>query len=84
MSHSSENCLGKFFNQHYIKDGLVGPLGNRGDAHKQHRNSGHKQKKELKALRKKDKMIYRITNNSGLRRELKNTKNIKAKISNNI
>ena len=41
----------------------------------------HKGKKYLKATKKKNKMLYIIANNSGLRRELKKIKKIKAKAS---
>ena len=42
-----------------------------------------KWKKDLKYLKKQNKMIYSIYNKSGLRLEIKNIKNIRAKASNN-
>ena len=71
MLHSSENCFGKRYNQQYIKDVLGGGLGNRANTLKQYKNSEHKLKKELKALKNQNKMLYSIAKNFGSRRELK-------------
>ena len=60
ISHSSENCFGKRYNQQSIKYGLGGSLGNRADAVNQYKNPEHKWKKELKSLKKKNKMLYNI------------------------
>ena len=72
------NILEKRSDQHYIKNGLGGALGNRADAVNQYKNSEHKWKKELKALKNQNKMLYSIAKNFGSRRELKNINNIKA------
>ena len=81
MSHSSENCFGKRPDQQSINDRLGGALDNRADAVNQFKNYEHKYKKELKALKKHIKNLYRISKKSGLRRELKKIKNIKNKAS---
>ena len=47
---------------------------------KQYKKS-EKWKKDLKALKKQNKMLYRIPKKSGLRCETKNIKNIRAKAS---
>ena len=66
MSHSSENCFGKHSGQHSIRDVLVGALGNRYTAVKQYKKYKNKWKREMKALKKQNKMIYIITKKSGL------------------
>ena len=62
-----------------IKEGLGGLLGNRYDAINSYKNSEHKWKKELKALQKPNKIIFRITKNYGSHCELNMIKKIKAK-----
>ena len=57
-------------------------MGSRTDAVKQYKKSENKQKKKLKALKKKIKMLYRISNKSGSRHEIKNIKKIREKASN--
>ena len=81
MPHSSESCFGKRSDQHFIKGGLGGDPGNRADDAKYYNKSEHKWKKELKFLKKKNKILFSTAKKSGSRRELKNTKNIKAKAS---
>ena len=54
-------------------------LGNRADAVNHYKKYEQKWKKCLKALKKKNNMIYRITNNSSSCTELKKTKKIRAK-----
>ena len=44
--------------------------------------SENRQKKDLKALKKQNKMIYIMANKSSLRHEIKNIKNISTKTSN--
>ena len=51
------------------------------EAVKQYKNYESKWKKEFKALKKQDKMLFRIANKPGSRRELKKIKNIRAKYS---
>ena len=48
---------------------------------KQYKKYKHKCKKELKALKKQNKILYNIFKKSGSLRELKNIKMIKAKAS---
>lgn len=81
MSHSSENCFGKRFNQNSIKETLGQALGNRDDSVKNYKKSEHKWKRELKSLNNQNKMLYSIAKKSGSSRELKNIKKIKAKAS---
>ena len=83
MSRISKNCFGRRSGQQSIKDKLGGALGNRGDAVKQYKKSEQKCRKELKGLKKQNKMLYRISKKSGSFCELKKTKNIKAKASKN-
>ena len=64
MSHSSEDWFGKRSVQNSIKGGLVGTMVSRADAVKQYKKSEHKWRKELNALRKKNKMLYIISKNS--------------------
>ena len=79
MSHISESCFVKSPDQHSIKEVLGGSLCNRADAVKHYKKYEHKWRKELKALKKQNEMLYRISNNSGSRHKLKRIKNIKAK-----
>ena len=58
---------------------MGGALGNRADVIKHYNKSKHKWNKELKTLNNKNKMIYRITKNSGSRREINHNKKIKEK-----
>ena len=50
---------------------------------KQYKKSEINCKKELKSLKKQNKMLLSISKNSGSRRELKKIKKIRAKASNN-
>ena len=81
MSHISENFFGKRSNQHSIKDGLGGALDNRAGAVNHYKNYKQKLKKELKAIKNKNKILYGIAKKSGSRRELNKIKNIKANAS---
>ena len=60
---------------------MEGALCNRADDIKHYNKSGHKWRKEMKYLKKQNKMLYIIAKKSGLRRELKKIKNIRAKAS---
>ena len=53
-----------------IKDGMGGPAGIRNHAVQQYKNSENKWKKELKAPKKQNKMLYSIAKKSGSRREI--------------
>ena len=59
-----------------IKDGMGGPIGIRTHAIQQHKKSGNKWKKELKALNKQNKMLYSIAKKSSFRRDIQNIKKI--------
>ena len=74
MPHSSKNCCGKISDQQSVKDGLGGDLGNRTDVIKNCKKYEHKWKRELKSLKKQNKMLFSIANRSGLCREIKNIK----------
>ena len=67
MSHSSDNSFGKRSGQKSIKEVLGGALGNRADVVKHDKKSEHKWKKELKALKKQNKILYSISKKSGSR-----------------
>ena len=69
-SYSAKYCTG-VHNNRTIKDGMGRPMGSRTDAVKQYNNSENKWNKELKALKKYNKMIYIIVNKSGSRRDIK-------------
>ena len=57
--------------QKTIKDGLGGPMVSRAEAVKQYKNYGSKWKKELKSLKKQNKMLFSTTKNSLPRHEIK-------------
>ena len=77
MLHSSENYFGKSSNHKSIKEVLRGSLGNSSNAVKSYKKSEHKWNKYLKALKKQNKIICRISKKYGSFRKLK-----KIKISN--
>ena len=54
-----------------IKDGMVGSVGSRNVTLKQYKKSENKCKKELKSLKKQNKILYSITKKSVSRREIK-------------
>ena len=56
-------------------------MGSRADTAKHDKKSENKWKKELKAPKKQNKMIYSTTNKSGSRHEIKKIKNIREKNS---
>ena len=76
MSHSTEDWAGMCTN-HHIKDGMGGPDGSRNHAVQQHKKSVNKWKKDIKALKKQNKIIYSIAKKSGSRRELHKIKKIR-------
>ena len=51
MLHISEDCFGKRYDQKYIKDGMVGPLGSRDYKVKRYKKYENKRMKDLKALK---------------------------------
>ena len=53
-----------------IKEGSGGSLGNRSTSVKQYRKSENKCKRDLKALKKQNKMIFSISKRLGSHREL--------------
>ena len=81
ISHSAEDCFGKRSNQKAIRDGLGGRIGSRAEALKQYNHSDSTWKKELKALKNQNKMLYKIAKKSVLCREINNIKKIRAKAS---
>ena len=81
MLHSVEDYFGKRTNQNNIKDGLGEPMVSRAEYVKQYKKFYSKWKKELKTLKKKKQMLFRISKNSGSCRELKKINNIRAKAS---
>ena len=57
---------------------MGGPIGSRNPAAEQHKKSENKRKKELKALKKQNKMLYSIAKKSSSPREIKKIKKIRA------
>ena len=58
-SHSANYCTG-VRTKRSIKYGMGGPIGSRTHAGQQHKNSENKWKKQLKAPKKQNKMLYSI------------------------
>ena len=81
MLHSSEKLFGKCPNQQSINEVLGGALVNRANSVNRYRKSEKKLKRDLKALKKKNKILYSISKKSGSCRELKNIKDIRFKYS---
>ena len=79
--YSSENCFGCRSDHESIKEGLVGILINRNKAVKQYQKSENKWKREMKPLKKQNKMLFSKTRCSGSRREPKKINKIRAKES---
>ena len=69
-SHSAKECTGVRTSL-YIKYGLGGPMGSRTDAMKQYKKSENKWNKELKALKKQNKIICSIAKKSGSHHDIK-------------
>ena len=80
-SHSAKDFTGVRTNW-TIKYGMGGPVVSRTDSVKHYKKSEKKRKKELKAIKKHNKMLYSISKKSGLLREIKNIKKIRAKAYN--
>ena len=80
--HSSKNCFENFPTRHLSKKGLGGTLGNWAAAVKQYHKSENKCKREVKPIKKYNKMIFSMAKWSGSCHELKKIKKIHAKASN--
>ena len=78
MSHSAEDCTG-VHNNWPIKYEMGGPMGSRTDAVKQYNKSGNKQEKDLKDIKKQNKILYRISEKPSSHREIKKIKQITEK-----
>ena len=79
-SHSAKDFTG-VRTKRSIKDVMKGPIGSRTNYVQQYKKSEKKWKKDLKYLQKQNKMLYRISKKSGLRREIKKIKKIREKAS---
>ena len=79
-SHITKDCTG-VRTKRSIKDGMGGPIESRTHDVQQNKKSEKKWKKDLKALRNQNKMLYSISKKSGLRREINKIKNIRAEAS---
>ena len=82
MLHSADNLFGKLSDHNSVKDGQVGPMGISYEAMKQWKKSENKWKKDLKAIKKQNNIIYSIAKNNGSRREIKKIQKTKAKAYN--
>ena len=78
-SHSSENYFGKGSKHKSNRNILGGSLGNRNEAVKKFQKYAKKWRRELKSLKKQNKIIFRMTKRSGSHHELKKIKNIRSK-----
>ena len=77
-SHSDKDCTG-VHNNWPIKYEMGGPMGSRTDAVKQYNKSGNKQEKDLKDIKKQNKILYRISEKPSSHREIKKIKQITEK-----
>ena len=75
-SHSSEHYFGERSKQESIRYSLVGSLGNRNNAVKQLQKYKNKWRRELKSLKKQNKIIFSMTKRSGSHHELNKINNI--------
>ena len=82
-SHSFENYFGKRSDHKSVTDGLGVPLGNRANSVNHYQKTEDNWKKDMKALKKQNKMLLIMAKKYGLRREIKKVKKIKAKSSYN-
>ena len=82
MSYIFVNCFDKRSYQQSFKAELGGALDNRAYAIKNYKKYEHKWKKELKPLKKQNKMIFSVSKKSGSSRKLNNINKISAKASN--
>ena len=73
MLHSAEECNGIHTNR-TIKYVMRGSVGSRVYTVKHYNKSKKKWKKDLKYLKKQNKILYSIDNKLGSRREIKNIK----------
>ena len=80
MTHSAEDCVGMCTNR-TIKNGMGGSLVSIDNIVNHYKKYEHKGKKDLKALKKQNNMLYIIAKKYGLCHELNNIKKIKAKAS---
>ena len=76
-SHSTKYFTG-LRNKFSIKDGIGGPIGIRTHDLQQHKKYKNKWRKELKSLKKQNKMLYIIAKKSGSLREINKINNIRA------
>ena len=81
-SHSAKDCTG-VRSKRFIKDGMGGPIGIRTHVVQHNNKSENKWKKELKALKNQNKMLYRISKKSISRHEIKKIKKIRTEASKN-
>ena len=81
-SHRSENCFGRTYDQESIKEGLGRSLGNRNYVVKKLQKSKNKWKRELRSLKKQDKILYSTAKRSRICRDMKKTKKIYTKAPN--
>ena len=80
MSHNTEDCTG-VRTKCSIKYGMGGPIGSRNNAVQQHKKYEKKWKKDLKALKKQNKILYSITKKSGSRHEIQKINNTRKEAS---
>ena len=80
MSHITEDCA-DVRTKRSDKDGMGEYIGSRNHSVQQHKKSENKWKKELKALKKQNKMLYSIAKKSGSRREIQKIKKMKEESS---
>ena len=80
ISHSADDCTGVRTNRP-IKYGMVIPMGIRNEAVKQYNKPEKYLRKELKALKNHNKMLYRITKKYGSCCDIKKIKKIREKAS---
>ena len=78
VSHSTKYFTG-LRNKCSIKDGIGGPIGIRTHDLQQHKKYKNKWKKELKSLKKQNKILYSIIKKSGFHREINKIKNIRGR-----
>ena len=79
-SHSAEYFIGARIKR-LIKDVMVGTMVSRNNDVQQYKKSKNKWKKELKDLKKQNKMLYSISNKSDSRCDIKNINKIRSKYS---
>ena len=80
MLHSAKECTGMCNNLN-IKEEMGGSVVSKSDTIKPYKKFGNKRKKYLKALKKKNKMLYSTAKKSVSCREIKDIKKIWEKSS---